>query len=111
MFEPWPRIINRIDGPRVWAHIDRRQISPALMIDQLSAERYRPTIEYLACLNELSSFVLNRYEAKLLDQVADMMIDLAFLNRHGTPDEGFVAPSHWGTHWMGHPAQGGGAGL
>ena len=95
MFKPWPRLIKQIDGPRIWVRVDRSQPRPAIVIDRVSAERYRPTIDYLAQSSELAAVGIDRYEAPLLDQIADTMVDLAFLNRHGTPDEGFVAPSHW----------------
>lgn len=95
MFKPWPSLIKRIDGPRLWLFVDRSQPRPAIVIEDLSTPRYRITVDYLARLNELKPVAPNRYEARLLDQIADAMIDLAFFNRHGTPEEGFVEPAHW----------------
>lgn len=60
-----------------------------------SAEHYRLTVDYLAGLNGLAPVATNRYEAPLLDQIADTMVDLAFLNRHGNAEEGFAVPMHW----------------
>ena len=95
MFKPWPRLLKRIDGPRLWIRVDRSEKHPAIIIERLSAERYRVTVEYLAKLSELRCTGPSRYEAPLLDQIADAMVDLAFLNRHGEPAESFVNPSHW----------------
>ncbi|TCP32387.1 hypothetical protein [Sphingomonas sp. BK235] len=95
MFKPWPRLIKRIDGPRLWLFVDRSQPRPAIVIEDLSTARYRITVDYLARLSELIPVTPNRYEAKLLDQITDAMIDLAFLNKHGMPEEWFVDPAHW----------------
>lgn len=95
MFKPWPRLIKRLDGPRLWIHVDRSKCRPAIVIERLSAEHYRLTVDYLARLSGLAPVTTARYEAPLLDQIADTMVDLAFLNRHGIPEEGFVEPAHW----------------
>lgn len=95
MFKPWPRLIKRITGPRLWVQVDRSQHRPAITIERVSSERYRSVIDYLARLSGLSPAEPNRYEARLLNQIADVMVDLAFLNRHGDPKEGMVRPRHW----------------
>lgn len=95
MFKPWPRLIERIDGPRLWICVDGSRNRSAIVIKRLSAERYRLTVDYLARINGLVPVTTNCYEAPLLDQIADTMVDLAFLNRHGTAEEGFAEPTHW----------------
>lgn len=94
MLKPWPRLIKRIEGPRLWVRVDLSR-TPAIVIESVIAEHYKADIDYLVRLSGLMAVTDSRYEAPLLDQVADAMVDLAFLNRHGSKDEGFSDPSHW----------------
>lgn len=95
MFRPWPKLIKQIDGPRLWVRVDQSQLEPAIVVRWVGAEKYRWWIAHLAHLGGLREVADSRYEAALLDEVADTMVDLAFLNRHGAPEEGFLGPAHW----------------
>lgn len=98
MRHPWSDILSHIDGPRLWITIDLSIPRPALAVHCLSDSRYLQTVIHLALLNGLTPIDDRSFDAPLPDQIADAMIDLAFLNRHGTPDEGFVPPRHWLDH-------------
>jgi hypothetical protein len=92
----WPRRVNHLNGPRLWITRSTIDRMPGFNVIRISDEKYRRWIAHLAGLSGLVEAGDNtRYHARLRDQVDDTMIDLAFLNMHGEPSEGFVDPPHW----------------